>query len=118
MKSKFLFPLILIAGLMLGNFSSYQVNGQTPKNKTEKQQTVKYTCPMHPEVSMDKPGKCPKCETTLVKKGAMKKSEMKGDSTMMKHDHKKMMQDSTKMKKGEMKMMHDSTKMKKGEMKM
>jgi hypothetical protein len=27
---------------------------------------VKYTCPMHPEVVMDHPGKCPKCGMTLV----------------------------------------------------
>ncbi len=27
-----------------------------------------YTCPMDPEVSSDKPGKCPKCGMTLVKK--------------------------------------------------
>ncbi len=25
-----------------------------------------YTCPMHPEVQMDKPGRCPKCGMTLV----------------------------------------------------
>lgn len=28
---------------------------------------VKYTCPMHPEVVKNKPGKCPKCGMTLVK---------------------------------------------------
>lgn len=27
-----------------------------------------YTCPMHPEVQMEKPGNCPKCGMTLVKK--------------------------------------------------
>ena len=27
-----------------------------------------YTCTMHPEVQSDKPGKCPKCGMTLVKK--------------------------------------------------
>lgn len=25
-----------------------------------------YTCPMHPEVRMDQPGKCPKCGMNLV----------------------------------------------------
>ncbi len=30
------------------------------------QAAVVYTCPMHPEVKADKPGKCPKCEMTLV----------------------------------------------------
>jgi hypothetical protein len=27
-----------------------------------------YTCPMHPEVKSDKPGKCPKCGMSLEKK--------------------------------------------------
>ena len=27
-----------------------------------------YTCPMHPEVILDKTGKCPKCGMNLVKK--------------------------------------------------
>ena len=27
-----------------------------------------YTCPMHPEVQADKPGRCPKCGMTLEKK--------------------------------------------------
>ncbi len=30
---------------------------------------VTYTCSMHPEVISDKPGKCPKCGMTLIKKG-------------------------------------------------
>lgn len=29
---------------------------------------VVYTCPMHPEVISDTPGKCPKCGMTLVPK--------------------------------------------------
>ena len=29
---------------------------------------VIYTCTMHPEVQLDKPGKCPKCGMTLVVK--------------------------------------------------
>ena len=114
MKNKFLYPLILIAGLMFVNLSDNQVNGQTPQKKTEKVKTVKYTCPMHSEVSMDKPGKCPKCRMELVEKKAMKEGEMNHDSTMMKHDHMKMMHDSTKMKKGQMK----KGEMKKSDMKM
>lgn len=27
-----------------------------------------YTCPMHPEVQQDKPGRCPKCGMDLVPK--------------------------------------------------
>ena len=29
---------------------------------------MNYTCPMHPEVMSDKPGKCPKCGMALVEK--------------------------------------------------
>ena len=47
-----------------------------------------YTCTMHPEVTSDKPGKCPKCGMDLVKK------EIK--SNMGKDDMKKMNMDSTK----------------------
>jgi hypothetical protein len=43
---------------------------QTKKVKPAK---VQYTCTMHPEVLSDKPGKCPKCGMTLVKKEAAKK---------------------------------------------
>jgi len=44
MKSKFIFPAILFAGLMLANFSVSQVYGQTPQNEPVKQQAVMYTC--------------------------------------------------------------------------
>lgn len=37
---------------------------------------VTYTCPMHPEVTSDKPGSCSKCGMNLVgKKGEQKEHE-------------------------------------------
>lgn len=106
MKIKSFYLGILIAGFMLVNFSVNQAYGQSPKNKTA-QQTVKYTCSMHPEVVKDKPGNCPKCGMKLVEKKEVKKQGMKKDSTMMKHDHTQMVQDSTKMKKGSTAKEHD-----------
>lgn len=39
---------------------------QPDQEHQHEQENVKYTCPMHPEVVKDHPGKCPKCGTTLV----------------------------------------------------
>jgi len=96
MRSKFLFSAILVAGFMLANFSANQAYGQTPQNKTIKQQTVKYTCPDHPDVIKDQPGKCPKCGMKLVEKKGMSTgiSHQKKDSTMMKQNRMKMTKDT------------------------
>jgi hypothetical protein len=41
----------------------------TTKTKSDSQtMAVIYTCPMHPEIIRDKPGKCPKCGMNLVVK--------------------------------------------------
>ncbi|WP_184187564.1 multicopper oxidase domain-containing protein [Chryseobacterium defluvii] len=39
-----------------------------PKIKPESQPQATYTCPMHPEIISDHPGKCPKCGMDLVEK--------------------------------------------------
>jgi len=66
-----------LAALMLGIFllgtSNYaQEKTQSKKHvKVQKQihkEKIIYTCPMHPEVQSDKPGKCPKCKMNLEKK--------------------------------------------------
>lgn len=40
----------------------------TPDAGAAKPGATLYTCPMHPEVISDKPGKCPKCGMTLIPK--------------------------------------------------
>lgn len=69
-----------------------------------------YTCPMHPEVQSDKPGKCPKCGMALVKKRVKaplakpvpKKKPampMKKDTLPVNHDHDMMDMDKGEEKK-------------------
>lgn len=61
---------------------------ETAKSKTEAptapgDEKIVYTCPMHPEVTSDKPGKCPKCGIDLVpKKPAGKETSERSGSPM------------------------------------
>jgi hypothetical protein len=67
MKKAILTAVILSIGIL----GYYNVSAQPKADSTKhkKEQKVKhYTCPMHPEVVTDKPGKCPKCNMTLVEK--------------------------------------------------
>jgi len=59
------------------------------QDKHEKHKT-KYSCPMHPEIVSDKPGKCPKCGMPLVAK-AMNGKDLVKDGGQMVHDHSSMM---------------------------
>lgn len=61
------------------------MNHQMHHNHEKSMGTDYYTCPMHPEIKQDKPGKCPKCGgMDLVKKSDM-------DDGHMEHDHASMM---------------------------
>lgn len=41
---------------------------------------TKYTCPIHPEIEKEKPGKCPKCDMKLVIKGCVTHKEENNSS--------------------------------------
>lgn len=61
--------------LFLGACSSSEKPAAAGTDTISTQKTASaYTCPMHPEIMSDKPGKCPKCEMTLVKKEKSKKN--------------------------------------------
>jgi transcription initiation factor IIE alpha subunit len=68
---RFLFiALAVTAGCIFGTGSAFAQTSK-PKTSTSKSDTTGkyiYTCTMHPEVMTEKPGKCPKCGMTLVKK--------------------------------------------------
>ena len=89
MKSKFIYLVILVAGLMMAGSMGNIAYGQTQEIQA-KLKTAKYTCPTHPEIVTDLPGKCPKCGAQLVQKSDMKQMAeppaMMNDKPMMKKD--------------------------------
>ena len=90
---------IAVAGPLLAQ-------SDTVKTHTSVSDSIIYTCPMHPEVISDKPGKCPKCGMDLVQKNSS--SEHKMNMMMcpmhgmvdMSHKHGEQKKDNMKMIKG------------------
>ena len=73
--------VIIAAAILLAANTGAFAQDSTHKSGTQKHKMTtskKYTCTMHPDVVMDKPGKCPKCGMKLVaKKGPKKMDGMK-----------------------------------------
>lgn len=65
MKQLLLFHLLL---LTLNTALAQHEHTASPTPKAKEQDRVIYTCVMHPEVQMSKPGNCPKCGMKLIKK--------------------------------------------------
>ena len=54
--------------MMMKNGDCMEMSGKMCNDKMKKMAVMDYSCPMHPEVTSDKPGKCSKCGMDLVKK--------------------------------------------------
>ena len=54
--------------MMMGGMNDMNKSGSKEKNDSKTKQAVVYTCSMHPDVTSDKPGKCPKCGMDLIEK--------------------------------------------------
>jgi Cu+-exporting ATPase len=69
-------PLVLVVGIVIGlltcGFISIPTDQPTQKEGPSKVQAKRvksvYVCPMHPEVTSTKLGKCPECGMALMKK--------------------------------------------------
>lgn len=77
------FTMLMMAALTILSFSAFAQSTSDNKLKDVKQQSekIKYTCPMHPEVTSDKPGNCPKCGMAL--KNLSPKEKMKYETMKM-----------------------------------
>ena len=74
------FKPLMMAALTILSFAVFGQDSATQKAKVQKQKSEKvtYSCPMHPGMVMDKPGKCTTCGMVLAssKKEQMKMKEM------------------------------------------
>lgn len=78
MKTKTLLLCLVVALLTItfnscGSWNRKKVETDTTTSDTTKKVTAAYACPMHPEVTSDKPGVCKKCEMNLEKTEKIKK---------------------------------------------
>lgn len=82
---------ILIAVSILFVLVYAACNNQEKKENATEQTTnggTKYACPMHPEVTSDKPGQCTKCGMDLEKvEGKTDYSEHSDSTGHENHDH-------------------------------
>ena len=60
--------ILAFAILLAANTGAFAQDGTHKSGTHQHKMTTakKYTCTMHPEVVMNKPGKCPKCGMKLV----------------------------------------------------
>ena len=94
-------PLLIFS---LGLFAQ----SDSAKIQTTSIDSIIYTCPMHPEIISDKPGKCPKCGMDLVQKKSSTSEHKMGMMMMcpmhgmvdMNHKHDEQKKDNNKMMKG------------------
>lgn len=70
MKNSIIIALLLGIGVLFFSSCNKEANNQdaakestttTEQSDMMHEHTTMYTCPIHPEVKSDKPGKCPKC---------------------------------------------------------
>jgi Cu(I)/Ag(I) efflux system membrane fusion protein len=62
------YSLLLLFGIFIGwlFFHSAGKSAKKPEVLTEKTESTIWTCAMHPQIRMDKPGKCPICGMELI----------------------------------------------------
>ncbi len=68
MKKIILFAGVLIALSACGQSGQNSAQNQTTDTIYAGKNSIKYTCPMHPDIVENKPGVCRKCGMELVEK--------------------------------------------------
>ena len=74
--------IIMAIAILLAGTATFAQTKKSTKHKHHVTATTKYTCTMHPEVVMNKRGKCPKCNMDLVAMKSKKTTKKMGDMKM------------------------------------
>ena len=80
MKTNILYSTFLAFSLTFFSACGSEQKQSTEQAEVNQEQAALYTCPMHPEVTSDKPGKCPKCKMNLEKVADAATQEHEGHS--------------------------------------
>jgi hypothetical protein len=107
MKTKYLILLILTITVFIVAGVPAMGQNKSATTDTTKQDTIIYTCNMHPEIQANQPGTCPKCGMALVQIRSSS-PEHKMDMTMcsmhgmvdMNHKHDEQKKNNMKLTKG------------------
>src|SRR5665647_1632298 len=87
MKTKILlsfFALVRSGTMSFAQDSTKVVKKEMMKTNMHMQSdSVYYTCTMHPNVKLDKPGKCPECGMDLVKKSVKAETSVKKSEALV-----------------------------------
>lgn len=69
-KQLLIYTILIVGGVLLGRMifgGEKDNNSQQLSSENKNEQTVSvWTCSMHPQIKMDKPGKCPICAMNLI----------------------------------------------------
>jgi len=84
MKRSFLNCILYFVFLFAFENISNKINAQSNLANAEIDYES-YTCPMHPEIHSDKPGKCPKCGMNLVSKTSTRHEQMQTPDSGLKN---------------------------------
>lgn len=68
LKKNIIMKNYLLSFILTVIISPMFAQSDSVKIKATSTDSIIYTCPMHPEVISDKPGKCPKCGMDLMQK--------------------------------------------------
>ena len=78
-NNKIVLIITLVAGIFIGSFFSGDSDNteaqQAHQHDAKKEEKTIWTCSMHPQIKMDKPGKCPICGMDLIPLDNVKKSD-------------------------------------------